>query len=65
MEVIYGGMSSMKEEVEKVVAVIERDKVVRNQDLIRLVHCGVPALHLWSESGHDWECFCKLIKKRL
>ena len=55
----------MKEEVEKVVAVIERDKVVRNQDLIRLVHCGVPALYLWSESGHDWEYFCKLIKERL
>lgn len=55
----------MKEEVEKVVAVIERDKVVRNQDLIRLVHSGVPALYLWAESGHDWECFCKLIKERL
>ena len=63
--VIYGGTSSMKEKVEEVVAVIERDKVVRNQDLIRLVSCGVPALYLWSESGHDWECFCKLIKERL
>ena len=61
MGVIYGGTSSMKE----VVAVIERNKMVRNQDLIRLVHSGVPALYLWSESGHDWECFCKLLKERL
>lgn len=54
----------MKEEVKEVVAVIERDKVVRNQDLIRLVHSGVPALYMWSESGYDWECFCKLLKER-
>lgn len=54
----------MIEEVKEVVAVIERDKMVRNQDLIRLVHCGIPALSLWFESGYDWECFCKLIKEK-
>ena len=55
----------MEVRVAEVVAVIERDKMVRNQDLIRLVSCGVPALNLWSESGHDWECFCKLIKEKV
>lgn len=55
----------MKEKIKEVVAVIERDKMVRNQDLIRLASCGVPSLNLWSESGYDWECFCKLIKERL
>lgn len=55
----------MKEKVEEVVAVIESNKAVRNQDLISLVHCGIPALYLWFESSHDWECFCKLIKERL
>ena len=55
----------MEVRVAEVVAVIERDKMVRNQDLIRLANCGVPALNLWSESGHDWECFCKLIKEKV
>lgn len=41
MEVIYGGMNSMKEKVEEVVAVIEKRQGVSNQDLIRLVHCVV------------------------
>lgn len=54
----------MKEEIKKVVDEIERNKVVRGQDLIHLVRQGVPALYYWSQSGHDYEKFVKLIKER-
>lgn len=54
----------MKAEIKKVVDEIEQNKGVRNQDLIDLVRQGIPALSYWSDSGHNWEDFVKLIKER-
>lgn len=54
----------MTAEIKKVVDEIEQNKVVRGQDLIHLVRQGVPALYYWSQSGHDYEEFVKLIKER-
>ena len=54
----------MKAEIKKVIDEIERNKVVRNQDLIHLVRQGVPALSYWSDSGQDYEEFVKIIKER-
>lgn len=54
----------MKAEIKKVIDEIERNKVVRNQDLIHLVRHGVPALSYWSDSGQDYEEFVKIIKER-
>lgn len=53
----------MKAEIKKVIDEIERNKVVRGQDLIHLVRQGVPALYYWSQSGHDYEEFVKIIKE--
>ena len=54
----------MNAEIKKVIDEIERNKVVRNQDLIHLVRQGVPALSYWSDSGQDYEEFVKIIKER-
>ena len=54
----------MKAEIKKVVDEVERNKGVRSQDLIHLVKQGVPALYYWSQSGHDYEEFVKIIKER-
>lgn len=54
----------MNAEIKKVIDEIERNKVVRGQDLIHLVRQGVPALSYWSDSGQDYEEFVKLIKER-
>lgn len=53
----------MKAEIKKVIDEIERNKIVRSQDLIHLVKQGVSALSYWSDSGQDYEEFVKLIKE--
>lgn len=54
----------MKAEIKKVIDEVERNKIVKYQDLIHLVKQGVPALSYWSDSGQDYKEFVKIIKER-
>ena len=54
----------MNAEIKRVIDEIEQNMGVRNADLIDLVRQGIPALSYWSDSGHDWVEFVKLIKER-